>query len=170
MTGKSMTSRRSFLKSGAVVAAPVAIIATPALAAGMEEDALRSRLARMEDSRAIETLNRRFVHHFNAADRRGLAGLFADGRAPELGQGIAGLVVEEGAQAPEILLTADGNRASATYACRAEVEQALEGSDTLMQMARLQGNSAHRMHQPGQLKADYVRRPEGWVIERIQLG
>lgn len=170
MNAKSMTSRRSFLKSGAVAAAPVAIIATPALAAGMGDDTLRSRLARMEDSQAIEVLNRKFVHYFNAADRRELASLFADGHAPELGKNITRLIVEEGTDAPEIELAADGNRASATYACRAEVEHTLEGSDTLIQMARLQGNSAHRTRESAELTADYIRRPDGWAIERIRLG
>jgi len=170
MEDKSMTSRRSFLKSGAMVAAPVALVATPAVAAGVGDEELRMRLARMVDSRAIEALNRRFVSQFNAADERGLAALFADGRAPELGRGIARLVLEDAAEPEGIELSADGSRARATYVCRAEVEHILEGHDTLMQMARLQGNCAHRTSEPGELRIDYVRRQGGWTIERVRLG
>lgn len=56
------TDRRSFLKSGALVAAPLAVMAPVAALAGDES---RAKLARLEDERAIEALQRKFLRHVN---------------------------------------------------------------------------------------------------------
>lgn len=170
MTGKPMTSRRSFLKSGAIVAAPLAVVGAPAAAAAMAEDGSRARLARLEDTRAIEALNRAFLRQFNTSGAEATAALFADGKAPDLAHGTSGLALEDAGEPEHFELAGDGARATAHYACMVETEHALEGDHTLIQMARLQGNSAHRSSERRLLKADYVRRESGWAIERIRLG
>ncbi len=169
MTGKPMTSRRSFLKSGAIVAAPLAVVGAPA-AAAMADDASRARLARLEDTMAIEALNRAFLRQFNASGAEATAALFADGKAPDLAHGTSGLVLEDAGEPEHFELAGDGARATAHYACKVETEHALEGDHTLIQMARLQGNSPHRSIERRLLKADYVRRKDGWAIESIRLG
>ncbi|WP_336977591.1 hypothetical protein [Altererythrobacter fulvus] len=170
MTGKPMTSRRSFLKSGAIVAAPIAVVAGPATAAAMADDGSRARLARLEDTRAIEALNRSFLRRFNGAGAEATASLFADGKAPHLAHGATRLSLDDAEEPAYFELAEDGARASAHYACTVETEHALEGDNTLVQMALLQGNSAHRGSEQRLLKADYVRREGGWAIASIRLG
>ncbi|HTN13770.1 MAG TPA: hypothetical protein VL094_03070 [Sphingomonadaceae bacterium] len=165
-----MTSRRSFLKSGAIFAAPLAVVGAPAAAAAMADDDSRARLARLEDTRAIEALNRAFLRQFNASGAEATAALFADGKAPDLASGTVGLVLENAAEPEHLELAGDGSRASAHYSCVVETEHALEGDHTLIQMARLQGNSAYRCSDRRVFRADYVRHKDGWAIERIRLG
>src|SRR5262245_27315706 len=81
MSKTMTTSRRSFLKSGAIVAAPVVAVAAPAMAFAADDSS--AKLARLEDERAIEALNRNFVRDFNASGVQGTASLFADGKAPK---------------------------------------------------------------------------------------
>ena len=59
----STTDRRSFLKAGALVAAP---LATAAPAAALAADGSRARLARLEDERAVEGLHRAFLRQPSA--------------------------------------------------------------------------------------------------------
>ncbi|KPL67767.1 hypothetical protein SZ64_06340 [Erythrobacter sp. SG61-1L] len=165
-----MTSRRSFLKSGAIVAAPIAVVASPAAAAAMADDGNRARLAMLEDTRAIEALNRSFVRRFNGSGMAATAELFADGKAPQLADGAARLSLDDMEEPAHFELAEGGARASAHYVCTVETEHALDGEDTLLQMARMQGNMAHRSSERHLLKADYVRRESGWVIESIRLG
>ena len=56
------TDRRSFLKTGALVAAPLAAIAP---VAALADDGSRAKLARLEDERAIEALHRDFLRRLN---------------------------------------------------------------------------------------------------------
>ena len=168
MTAKSMTSRRSFLKSGALVAAPLAVVATPA-AAAFAHDGSKARLMRIEDERAIEALNRAFLRTFNAAGAKRTGEFFASGKAPKLARGMTGLALDAAAEPERFELSEDGARASARYAVTADFAHALEGEGTLVEMARLQGNGPVRLSEARTLVADYVKRAEGWTIERLRL-
>ncbi|HSG34667.1 MAG TPA: hypothetical protein VLA37_09030, partial [Sphingomonadaceae bacterium] len=92
MSKTTQTTRRSFLKTGAIVAVPVAAVVTPAAVMAADDTGLR--LARLEAERAIEALNRDFLREFNRAGAGGTARLFADGKAPELGDHTARLLVD----------------------------------------------------------------------------
>ena len=57
--------RRAFLKAGSLAAAPLAMAAPAAALAA--DDGSRAKLARLEDERAIEALQRKFVRYLNGA-------------------------------------------------------------------------------------------------------
>jgi hypothetical protein len=64
MNDKRTTDRRSFLKTGAVAAAPLAVAAPVVALAG---DDSRAKLARLEDERAVEALQRKFLRHLSGS-------------------------------------------------------------------------------------------------------
>lgn len=161
------TTRRSFLKSGALVAAPVAAVAAPAMALAADNGS--ARLARLEDERAIEALSRNFVRNFNASGAKGTADLFAAGRAPELGDGAVRLALDAAGEPDLLEVAEDGAHARSRHLCTLESEYALEGEGSLVEMARLQGNSAVQTSEQRVLVADYVKLADGWAIESLRL-
>jgi len=167
MSNETHTTRRSFLKSGALVAAPIAAVAVPA--AALAGDGSHARLARLEDERAIEALNRDFLRRFNQGGASQTGELFARGKAPGLPQGVARLSLTGDGLSDGIELSADGTRASCRYACGVQTERPLEGNETIVQMARFQGNYVERAEHGGTLHADYVKLAKGWAIEKLHL-
>lgn len=167
MSKTAETSRRSFLKSSAVVAAPIAAIGAPAAALGADDS--NARLALLEDERAIEALNRNFLRRFNAAGLRDTASLFAGGEPPKLAEGTARLTLDPAAEPEKPQIAEDGARAHCRYACEVETDHPLEGEDTIVQMARLQGNGTARTSERRVIEADYVKGERGWTIEKLRL-
>jgi hypothetical protein len=149
---KAATDRRSFLKSGAIVAAPLAM-AMPA--AALADEGTRARLARLEDERAIAALHREAVRQVNRGDRKLTDGLsaLADDPAHELQIGFAD----------------DGRRASCRRACRASFRTDFTGHSTLEQMHRLQGQGLHEHDEARVLVAEYTRSKDGWAIKSLRL-
>ena len=163
---KTMTSRRSFLKSGAIVAAPVVAVAAPAVALAADDS--KAKLARIEDERAIEVLNRTFVRDFNGSGAQGTAKLFADGKAPMLVN--ASRLALDPAADPDLLeIAADGASAHSRHAVTVESEHEIEGHGTLAQMARLQGNTAATASHRHVLIAEYVKQDDRWAIGSVRL-
>ncbi|MGZ5792642.1 MAG: twin-arginine translocation signal domain-containing protein, partial [Croceibacterium sp.] len=80
---KAATDRRSFLKTGAIAAAPLAV-AMPT--AALADDGSHARLARLEDEKAIAALHREVVGQVNRGKRKLADGLtaLADDPAQEL--------------------------------------------------------------------------------------
>ncbi len=64
MTTDTVSTRRSFLKGGAVAAAPLAVAAG---GAAMAEDGRKARLARLEDEAAIRELHQAWLRRINTA-------------------------------------------------------------------------------------------------------
>jgi hypothetical protein len=161
--GNPTTSRRSFLKTGALVAAPLAAAAPVAALAG---DDSHGRLARLEDERAIEALQRKFLRHLNGA---GDCGAFiASADAVELGEGMRSITEDIGHDA-QLELAEDGLSARARCACRVERETAFTGESTLEQMARFEGLGSHRFEERGTLATDYIKGKDGWRIARARF-
>jgi hypothetical protein len=166
MSKTMTTSRRSFLKSGAIVAAPVVAVTAPAVACAADDS--KAKLARLQDERAIEALGRDFVRNFNASGAKGTAKLFADGKAPGLAK--ASRLALDAAAEPELLeIAADGASARSRHAVTVESEHAIEGEGTLVQMARLQGNTATRTTEQRVLIAEYVKHDDRWAIGSLRL-
>lgn len=167
MSKTTQTSRRSFLKSGALVAAPVAAIGIPG--AAMAEDGSKAALARLQDERAIEALNRDFLRAFNSSGANGTARLFADGKAPKLAKGISKLNLDLAAEPSNFAIAEDGASAAVRYECAVELSEELEGQETIVQMARIQGNSPGVHMARKTLSAHYARQGDGWLITRLEL-
>jgi len=167
MNDTSHATRRSFLKSGAIVAAPIAAVAAPA--AVLAEDGSKAKLARLEDERAIEALGREFVRTFNTSGPKQAASLIFDGKTPEIARGTARLVLDPVAEPELVRFGEDGASAHCRYACTVEAEQALEGNETIVRMARMQGNTTAKTSTNGTLVADYVKVKEGWAIKSMRI-
>jgi hypothetical protein len=150
---KITTSRRSFLKAGAIVAAPLAVAAPAgALAADV-------RLTRIKDERAVEALQRKFLRHLNGT---GDCGEFiASSGAVDLGDGLRSIASTHEA---ELEFADDGRSAAARCACRVEREAEFSGDCTLEQMARFQGQGSHRFAEERVLATEFVKGRHGWRI------
>jgi hypothetical protein len=161
---RAATDRRSFLKTGALMAAPLAAAAVPA--AALADDGSRARLARLEDERALEALHRRFVQHLGGHGDFSAAIASAD--AIDLGQGLRA-ISEHAGHAPAIEWAADGRRALARCACDVERETQFSGDTTLERMARFQGQGSHRQRERQVLATEFVKEAEGWQITGASL-
>lgn len=152
---KDMTaSRRAFIKSGAIAAAPLAVaLPTAAFAA---DDGSKSRLALLEDEKAIEALHRDYLRRFDAAE------------GAKLARGLTGLA-DEPADAPHIAFADNGRRATCRRACRASFRTDFTGHSTLEQMHRLQGQGLHQHDERRVLIAEYTKGQDGWAIASLRL-
>ena len=168
MSKMTDTTRRCFLKSGAIVAAPLAAVAAPAVAKAAG-DGSAARLARLEDERAIEALNRDFLRRFNREGLERTAELFADGKAPGITGEMNRLSLDPAAEPELFELSKDGSTAHMRQVCLVESDHPLEGEETLVQMARLQGNSASRARSGKTLVANYRKQGERWTITKLEL-
>ena len=157
------TDRRSFLKTGALMAAPLAV-AAPVTAFAADES--RAKLARIEDERAVEALQRKFLRHLNGA---GDCGEFvASSDAVELGEGLRS-IAEDMAHEASVELAADGRSAIVRCPCRVEREAVFTGDTTLEQMARFEGHGSHRFAEKRVLATEFVKGKDGWRIAKARL-
>jgi hypothetical protein len=150
---KAATDRRSFLKSGALVAAPLAV-AAPA-AAFADDDGSKARLARLEDEKAIGALQRDLLNRVNAGEHRLASGLTALAYDP--------------AHEPEIAFAEDGRSATCRRACTASFRTEFTGHSTIEQMHRLQGQGLHSHEESRVLIATYVKDNKGWTVDQVRL-
>lgn len=157
-TAKSFTDRRLFLKTGALLAAPVAAVAP---VAALADDGSRAKLARLEDERAIEALQRKFLRHLNGA---GDCGEFiASSGAVDLGDGVRSIAEDMGHDA-ELVLAEDGLSARTRCTCKVELETEFKGDTTLERMARFQGQGSHCHEESRVLATEYRKAKDGWRI------
>jgi len=160
----STTNRRSFLKSGALIATPLAVVGVPA--AAFADDGSRARLARLEDQRSVEALHRQFMRHLNgAAD---CSEFVASSDAIDLGEGLRA-ISEDLAQEPELVLAEDGLTAVARCSCRIERETEFTGDTTLERMARFQGQGSYRHEERRVLATEFLKDENGWRIAAARL-
>ena len=152
------TDRRSFLKSGALVAAPL-VAAAPV--AALAADDSRAKLARLEDERAIEALQRKFLRHLNGAGD--CAEFIASSGAVDLGDGVRSISEVMGHDAV-LGLAKDGTTARTRCTCKVELETEFAGDTTLERMARFQGQGSHRHEESRVLATDYRKGKDGWRI------
>jgi ParB-like chromosome segregation protein Spo0J len=157
---KTTTDRRSFLKTGSLIAAPLAMAAP---AAALADDGSRAKLARLEDERAIEALQRKFLRQLN-----GTGELVASSNAVDLGEGLRAIAEDLGHEAT-LELSDDGLTARARCACRVERETEFTGDSTIEQMARFQGQGSHRHEERRTLATEFVKDKDGWTIARATL-
>jgi len=155
---KLETDRRSFLKTGALLATPV-VAAAPVGAFAADD-----RLARLEDERAIEALQRKFFRHLNGAADCGE--FIASSGAVDLGEGLRSIA---GDDEPHVEVAVDGQTATARCPCRVERETDFAGDSTLERMARFQGQGSHRHEEQRVLATEFVKARDGWRIASAHL-
>jgi hypothetical protein len=147
------TTRRAFLKTGTIAAAPLAAFAAPA--AAFADDGSKARIARLEDEKALTALHREVVGEVNRGQRK-------------LAKDLASLA-DDPAQDLQIAFAEDGRSATCRRACTARFRTEFTGATTLEQMHRLQGQGAHEHDEARVLIAEYRKRAEGWTIANLRL-
>jgi ketosteroid isomerase-like protein len=168
MSEESNSTRRSFLKGGAIVAAPLAMIGAPA-AAALTGSGDRDKLAQLEDEKAIRNLHGNWMRLVNAGNYAGAAKLYADDKCNCALAGIASITADQ-SEGEAFDFARDGNRVSATYAATVDVETAIAPNHTLAQMLHAQGEGMVRTREQRTLRADYVRSREGgWAIAKLDF-
>jgi hypothetical protein len=154
MTKTNPSSRRSFLKTGALLAAPLAAaVPTAALA----DDGLKARLKRLEDEAAIRELHQNWLRRVNAAPR--------DDNGFD--KSVRRITADHTGAADRIEVAADGRSATGRFSCTAELETPLAQDCTLAQMAHAQGDGFIRRTERRVLKVDYAKTGDAWAIAKV---
>ena len=165
MTRNTASTRRSLLKGGALLAAPLAVGAS---AAALAEDGRKARLQRLEDEVAIRALHQAWLRRINtgAGDA---AELFADPRRAAFDKAVRAVAADHAAAPDAIEIAADGQRAAGRFHCAVEIETEIPKDGTLAQMAHAQGGGFIRRTERRVLKADYVKADGGWAIAKVEF-
>ena len=165
MSTQSTSSRRAFLKGGAIAAAPLAV-AVPA--AALAEGEHRAKAQRLQDEAEIRALHQAWLRKL--ATSADASALFADPKAARLPKSVRGVAADHAGEADHIEVAADGLRASGRFATLVELETELPRDTTLAQMAHAQGQGVVRATERRTLHASYLKEEGGWVIARLELG
>ena len=179
MSRDTDSTRRSFLKSGALLAAPLAA-AVPA--AVMADDGMKARLARLEDEAAIRALHQAWLRRINTrgddvttADDviRGagaaFAPLFADAEGAAADQMVRSIAADHVGEPDVIDIAADGKSAIGRFQCAVEIESAIAQDCTLARMAHAQGGGFVRRTERRALKVEYVKADGAWAIAKVDF-
>jgi hypothetical protein len=160
------STRRNFLKFGAMAAAPF-VAATPAAAARLGDDSA-AKLARLEAMNAMRDVHGAFVRAVNARRPADAAALFADPKAASLDSTLTGLAADPAA-AETWDIAADGRSATLRTAMTVKTETPLLPCP-LVEMAKLQGEGVCRQTASRTLETAFVKTEDGaWKIERAAL-
>ena len=162
MNTERASTRRSFVKGGALLAAPLAVAAP---AAAMAQDQRSTRLARLEDEAAIRDLHQAWLRRVNTGEDS--AGLFADPRRAAFADGLRGVAADHTGAPDAIELAKDGMSAAGRFHCVVETEADIGEDCTLAQMAHAQGGGFIRQTERRLLKAGYVKTAAGWAIAKV---
>ena len=164
----SRASRRHFLKSGALVAAPLAAMAVPAAAmtapvAAHADNGTAQALARLKDERALHDMQRALLREAEGASRTRIAGMVEGAEAD-----VAAIRPDLGSDST-IEFSEDGNSAVATHICKVERAQDFTGSSAIEQMAQLQGNVLALRAENRKLETFFARHADGWLVRNVKL-
>jgi len=166
MTTNTTSTRRSFLKRGALLAAPLAA-AVPA--AVMADDGLTARLARLEDEAAIRELHQDWLRQINTGAGDAATPLVADPEGAALDQTVRSIAADHAGQPDAIEVAADGKSAAGRFPCAVEIETTIGQDCTLARMAHAQGGGFVRRTERRVLKVEYVKTSGAWAIAKVEL-
>jgi len=154
MTKDSTSTRRSFLKNSAFLAAPLAAGA-PAVA--LAADGTKARLQRLEDEAAIREVHQSWLRKINTGERDAA-----------LGESVRRVITDH-AEPESITVAGDGESAAGRFSCAVELEESLAKDSTLAQMAHAQGTGHVRRTERRILNVDYVKTGKAWTIANADL-
>ena len=163
MSAPATSSRRSFLKGGAIAAAPLAA-AIPV--AAMAESEHKARAQRLQDEAEIRALHQAWLRKI--ATGQDASALFAGPKATRLDRAVQGVAADHAGE-DQIEVANGGLYATGRFAILADVETELPRTGTLSQMAHLQGGGRVRTIEPRTLHASYVKANGAWAIARLEL-
>jgi hypothetical protein len=162
----STSTRRAFLKVGAVAAAPLAAAGGAAAMAAHDQQA---KLARLQDEHAIGALHQAWLRRINTGAHAEAAELFADPKRARFDEKVSGVAADHAAEPDRITLAADGQGATGRYHCVVETQTERPRDCTLAQMAHAQGEGLICRTEPRVLQAAYVKTEGGWAIETLRF-
>lgn len=154
----STTNRRAFLKSSALIAAPIAAVAAPGVA--FAGDGSAARLARLEDERAIAAVHREFLRTGAAKTVRGKA---------KQGETVRRVDPDPEADPAPIEFADDGKRATTRQKCTVQLASDFTGDTTLEQMARLQGTAKAKRSKRCVILAHYRKQGSEWALQSAEM-
>jgi len=157
MSERMDSTRRSFLKNGAVLAAPLAAAVPSAVIA---DDGLKARLARLEDERAIRELHHAWLRDINAHDAQ--AGIHFD-------ENVRGIAADHAAEPDAIEVASDGKKARGRYHCSVATADAIVEDSTIAQMAREQGGGFILRTERRVLRVEYVKMGGAWSVAKAEF-
>jgi hypothetical protein len=141
------TTRRRFFGGAALLAAPLAAAATVA------SDDVAARLAALEDANSIRALLQNWA--------RGVA----TGKAAAPAANICTFTLD-----PDVSISvAENGTATASVPCVVETATPIDGNETLVEMARLQGDGLVRRVERRVLHGSFVKRDGGWHLASTEL-
>jgi hypothetical protein len=164
MTENSRSTRRAFLKGGALAAAPLAAAGAAAAATQSEHEAT---IARLQAEAAVRDLHRAWLRRVNTGAES--SDLFAEPRRSPLHETVTRIDTDHEGAADEVCLAADGLAASARYACVVETEIEIAPDTTLAQMRHAQGEGYLRRSDRRLLRAAYVKTDDCWAIAKLSF-
>ena len=153
MSSQMISTRRTLLKGGALLAAPVAVPAAAAVASSAGPFS-----APRDDEAAIRRLHQDWLRRINRGD--------AEVTGAET---IHALTPDHRGEPDRIGVAADGRRATGRFHCTVELGTELPRNSTLGQMAHAQGTGHVRRTEQRVLDVDYAKGERGWTIARIEL-
>jgi hypothetical protein len=167
MTTNTTSTRRSFLKGGALLAAPLAAAAVPA--AVVADHGLKARLARLEDEAAIRKLHQTWLRRINTTGGDAATPLFADPEGTAFDQAVRSITADHAGQPDAIEVAADGKSAAGRFQCAVEIETTIAQDCTLARMAHAQGGGFVRRTERRVLKVEYVKACGAWAIAKVKF-
>lgn len=144
------TTRRKFFGGAAMLAMPATAAAADDDVAG---DDVAARLAALEDANAIRTLLQAWAREVNR------------GASTSPAAGVRKLALDAEAA---IHVAADGT-ATARVTCSVETATPIEGNETLVEMARQQGDGIIRRSDQRLLTGTFVKHNGIWLLEHTEL-
>jgi hypothetical protein len=166
MSKNTTSTRRSFLKSGALLAAPLAAAAPAAV---LTDGGLRARLARLEDETAIRDLHNTWLRQVNSRAAHTPMPRFADPDGIAFAHAVRSIVADHAGQPDSIEIAADGKSAAGRFQCAVEIETRIAQDCTLARMAHAQGGGFVRRTEYHVLKVDYVKSSGAWAIAKVEF-
>ena len=167
MTKHTSSTRRSFLKSGALLAAPLAAVAAPAVV--MVDDELKTRLARLENEAAVRELHQTWLRRINSEADGAATPLFADAEGVAFDQAVRSITPDHAGQPDSIEIAADGKSAAGRFPCAVEIETAIPQDCTLAQMAYAQGGGFVRRTERRVLRVESAKTSGAWAIAKVEF-
>jgi hypothetical protein len=177
MSKDTVSTRRSFLKSGAILAAPLGAVASAAVIA---DDGLKARVARLEDEAAIRSLHQTWVRKVNSIDARnataGETAIELHGsqsrafdQSDQGDQAVRSIAADHAGEPDAIDIAADGRTAAGRFPCVVEIESEIAQDCTLAEMAHAQGSGFVRRTERRILRVEYVKDSGAWAVAKIEI-
>ena len=166
MVSDSTSTRRSFLKGGVLLAAPLAAVAPATVLA---EDGLKARLARLEDEGRIRELHQTWLRQVNAGAGGAATPLFADPQGTAFDQALRSIAPDHAGEPDIIEVAPDGTSATGRFECIVEIETPIPEDCTLARMAHAQGGGFARRTERRVLTVEYVKACAAWTIAKVEF-